>query len=344
MLYEDMRNEMIDPTGQITDVIVVGAGPAGLACALEAKARGLGHLVIDKGTLVNAIVGFPVAMTFFSTPELLELGGMPFTSPNVRPNRIETVEYYHGVARNAGLHLELHNRVNAVTRDAGVFTVSTDRGEYRARHVVLATGYFDHVNPLGVPGEELPHVSHYYHEPYGHFGQDVLVIGGRNSAVETALDLYRHGARVTMIHRGDAFHRGLKYWVRPDIENRLARGEITMHWNTEVSAITERSAMLRSNVTGESFEIPVQAVYALTGYRPDTTLLAACGVRFHPETLIPEFDPATFETNVPDLYIAGSVACGAKTWEIFIENGRQHAAAVVAEIARRAAGNAQPTA
>lgn len=317
------------------DIAIIGAGPTGLACALHARAHGLSHIVIDKGTLVNTIVGYPTTMTFFSTPEKLELGAMPFTSPNVRPTRIEAIEYYRGVARKGEVNLSLHDMVRDIHPEAGGFVVHAAKGSYRARYVVLATGYFDHVNRLGVSGEELLKVRHYYREPFEHYDQDVLVIGGRNSAVEAALDLYRHGARVTMIHRGDRFGSGVKYWVRPDIENRVASGEIAMHWNTEVEEITPASVRLRSNLDGARVELPNDAVYAMIGYRPDVTLLAACGVSYDPETLIPVHDPATFETDVPNFFIAGSVACGCKTWEIFIENGREHARHIIAEIAGR---------
>ncbi len=318
------------------DMLVVGAGPTGLACALEAQRLGLRHIVLDKGTLVNTIVGYPTTMTFFSTPERLELGRMPFTSPNVRPTRVEAIEYYRGVARKGELNLSLHNMVyGAERREKGGFTVRAERGEYHTRHLVVATGYFDTTNRLNVPGEDLPKVCHYYKEAFGHYDQDVLVIGGRNSAVEAALDLYRHGARVTMIHRGERFGDGLKYWVRPDIENRIASGEITMLWRTEVEDISPRSVLLRNNADATRHEIPNDIIYALIGYRPDVRLLDACGVAFDAETLIPQHDPATFETNVPDLFIAGSVACGCKTWEIFIENGREHAGIIVQEIAGR---------
>lgn len=319
------------------DVLIVGAGPAGLACALDAKARGLSHIVVDRATLVNTIVGFPTSMIFFSTPDLLEIGGMPFTSVNVRPTRAEAVEYYRGAASRGGVNLLLHTEVHGLrgVDVDGIFTVETARGLLAARHVVLATGYFDTVNPLNVPGEELPKVRHYYREAYEHYDQDVLVIGGRNSAVETALDLWRHGVRVTMVHRGEGFGRSVKYWVRPDIENRVAKGEIAARFNSEVVRITPDAATVRDNTTGEETTLPNDAVYAMIGHRPDVRLLEAFGVAYDPETLIPTYDRETFATNVPGIFIAGSIACGAKTWEIFIENGRQHARAVIAEIAAR---------
>jgi thioredoxin reductase (NADPH) len=318
------------------DLVIIGAGPSGLACALAAEKAGLRYIVVEKGTLVNTIVGYPTSMTFFSTPDLLELGEMPFTSPNFRPSRIEAIEYYRGVARKGALHLSLRNAVHSVEpEEGGGFLVRSDAADYHATYVVLATGYFDNTNRLGIPGEELPKVHHYYREPFEYYLQDVLVIGGRNSAVETALDLYRHGARVTMIHRGSDFVRGVKYWVRPDIENRINKGEIAMFWDTEVGEILERSVMLQNNKTGERSEIANDAVFAMIGYRPDEKLFVACGIHFDPETLVPHYNPETFETNVPDLFIAGSVACGCRTWEIFIENGRAHASIVVQEIVDR---------
>jgi thioredoxin reductase (NADPH) len=318
------------------DLVIIGGGPSGLACALEAKRRGLDYIVLEKGTVVNTIVGYPTFMTFFSTPDLLELGDMPFTSPNFRPTRVEAIEYYRGVVRKGGLNISLQDLVQHVQPfPGGEFMVRAQKGDCYARYIVLATGYFDNTNKLGVLGETLAKVHHYYQEPFAHYGQDVAVIGGRNSAVETALDLYRHGARVTLIHRGGEFGRGVKYWVRPDIDNRIKKGEIRVMWNTEVESIHLGGIIVRNNLTDEREEFANDAVFAMIGYRPDVGLLDVCGIRYDPETLIPEFDPATFETNIPNFFIAGSVACGCKTWEIFIENGRAHATVVIDEIARR---------
>lgn len=292
-------------------------------------------MIFDKGTIVNTIVGYPTYTTFFSTPERLSLEDLPFTTPNFRPTRAEAIAYYRGVAESAGLNLQLHTSVERVIREDGFFRVVTSKGDVLARFVVLATGYFDNTNMLGVPGEELPHVHHYYKEPFAYYGSDVLVIGGRNSAVEAALDLYRNGARVTMLHRGDAFSKSVKYWIRPDIDNRIASGEIRMLWNTEVARIEEGKGLVRNNRTGEETEVPADAVFALIGYRPDEAMLERCGIAYDPETLVPQYDPDTFQTNVPGLFLAGSVACGCKTWEIFIENGREHARTVITEIADR---------
>jgi thioredoxin reductase (NADPH) len=333
-----IENQKSEIENRTADIAIIGAGPTGLACALGAKERGLDHVVIDKGTIVSTIVGYPINMTFFSTPDKLELGSMPFTSPNFRPSRLEAIEYYRGVVRKGGLNLSLHNRVGSVERLDGEFVVHTERGDLRARNVVLATGYFENTNRLGIEGEDLPKVRHYYREPFEHYDQEVLVIGGRNSAVETALDLFRHGVRVTMIHRGDALGRGVKSWIRPDIENRIANNDIAMHWRTVAAEIRPESVLLERLDDGSCLEIPNDAIYAMIGHRPDVALMEACGIEYDPETLIPVFNPETFESNVPGLFIAGSVACGCKTWEIFIENGRAHAGVVIGEIARRMEG------
>ena len=291
--------------------------------------------MIDRGTVVNTIVGYPTGMTFFSTRERLSLGGIPFSTPEIRPTREEAISYYRGVAEAEGIHLLLQTEVRGVEEKGGHFLLSTSKGEITARYVIIATGYFDQTNKLGVPGEDLPHVHHYYKEPYQHYNQDVLVIGGRNSAVETALDLYRSGARVTLVHRGEEFSKSVKYWIRPDIENRIAAGEIRIFWNTEVESIAEGEVFLRNNRTEEVTRVPADAIYAMIGYRPEERLLQACGVEYDPETLIPDYNPETFETNRKNLFLAGSVACGCKTWEIFIENGREHARKVVEEITSR---------
>ncbi len=291
-------------------------------------------MIIEKGTVVNTITGYPTSMTFFSTRERLSLGGVPFSSPNIRPSREEAIAYYQGVAEAEEVNLMLRTRVTGLAETDKGFIVKTSRGDVAGTYVILATGYFDRTNRLGVPGEDLPHVHHYYKEPYRHYGENVLVIGGRNSAVETALDLFRSGAQVTMIHRGEEFGRGVKYWVRPDIENRIASGEIGMFWNTEVEEIREGEVTLRDNRSGERRVLPAGAIYAMIGYRPDEDLFRAFGIDYDPETLVPVYDPETFRANRPRLFLAGSVACGCKTWEIFIENGREHARTVIGEILR----------
>lgn len=320
----------------LLDIIIVGAGPTGLACAVEAARRGLRHVVLEKGAVANTIIGYPTRMTFFSTVDKLSIGGIPFTSPDARPSRDEAIAYYQGVAASEKLDIRLGQRVESVERsDNDLFTVRTDREELTARTVVLATGYFDNTNRLDIPGEDLPHVHHYYKEPYSFFGRRVVVIGGRNSAVETALDLWRHNAAVTMIHRGAELGKSVKYWIRPDIENRITDGEIAVRWRTEAVAIGDGWIDVRNIDDGIVERLDADAIIAQIGYRPDEELFRRCGIAYDPETLVPRYDPRTFETNVDGLFLAGSIACGCKTWEIFIENGREHAVTVVNEIAAR---------
>ncbi len=315
------------------DLIIVGAGPSGLACAIAARDAGLTSTVVEQGGIADAIRRFPVNMTFFSTPELLEVGGIPFPTTSVRPSRQEVLEYYRRAAAASQLDLRLHTRVLSISPAAAGFQVETGRGAMAARNVVVATGYFDHTNRLVVPGEDLPHVSHYYDEPFAYAGCRVAVIGGRNSAVEVALDLFRHDADVTLIHRRPELGQSVKYWVRPDIENRIAAGAIQAYFGHRVIEIRESDLDI-VDAGGRTTTVPADFVFAMIGYRPDEALLRGAGVELD-DDLIPAFDPVTFETNVPGLYIAGSVACGCRTWDIFIENGREHGKAVVAAVRSR---------
>src|SRR5262245_42562867 len=260
------------------DVVIVGAGPVGLACAIEAHCRGLTARVVDKGALVNSIVGYPTNMEFFSTPELIEIGGYPFPVQQYKPTREDALEYYRGVAAREAIELSLYDRVERIDGSAGDFSVRSSRGEHRARFIVLATGFFDLPNRLGVPGEDLPKVAHYYKEPFAYVGQTVAVVGARNSAAKAALDCYRHGARVTLIVRGAAISEKVKYWIRPDLENRIKEGSITAFFNTTVREIREESLLL---TTGDGpREIANDWVLAMTGYHPDFDLLHRVGVTF----------------------------------------------------------------
>ncbi len=317
---------------QRVDLIIVGAGPSGLACAIEAQRAGMSHLVIEKGGITDAIRRFPVNMTFFSTPDRLEIGDIPFTCTSVRPNRIETLEYYRRVVETFDLNVSIHTTVDSIEKqDDGSFLLSTSRGQHRAANVVVATGYFDNVNKLGIPGEERPEFSHYYDEPYAYAHSDVVVIGGRNSAVEIALDLYRHGARVTMVHRKAELGQSVKSWIMPDILNRIEEGSIRTRFNSDIIAFRPGQATICHNPDQSTQTIPADFVFAMTGYRPDEQLLRGAGVELNGE-LIPNYDEVTFETNIPGLYIAGSVACGCETWNIFIENGREHAKPIINHI------------
>lgn len=316
------------------DVVIIGAGPTGLACGIEAAKAGLSYVIVEKGGITDAIRRFPVDMTFFSTPELLELDGIPFPSIHVRPSRSEVLQYYRRVVEHRALHCVLHTRVAGVQRGDEGFTIALHTGaSYKARCVVLATGYFDNTNMLGVAGEELPHVHHYYDEPFAYAHTRVAVIGGRNSAVEVALDLYRHGAEVTLIHRRETLGNSVKYWVRPDIENRIRNGNIRALFSTEVTEIEPGTMRVYNTVEQTHTTLDADFVFAMIGHRPDEQLLRAAGVELHPRTLVPTHNADNFETNVPGLYIAGSVACGCETWNIFIENGREHAAPIVRHIA-----------
>jgi thioredoxin reductase (NADPH) len=322
------------------DVLVVGAGPVGLACALEAARQGLSHVVLEKGALLDTLVRFPSHTVFFSTPELLEIGGHPFVTSSGKPTRREGLFYYRKVAEREGLAIRLHEPVLSLTRADGLFRVTTSKGTRDARAVVVATGFFGTPNLLGVPGEDLPKVSHYYTEPFAHAGTEVLVVGGKNSAVEAALDLRRNGARVTMAVRGPAFGASVKYWLRPDIENRVKEGSIRALFGTRIAAIEEDFVVLES--AGRRDVIPNGFVFALTGYRPDFPLLRALGIAITDDLQVVH-DPDSMETGVPDLYVAGVVAAGLETGRLFIENGRLHAVAIVRHIlARRGASPSAP--
>jgi thioredoxin reductase (NADPH) len=316
----------------IYDVICIGAGPTGLACAIEAKRAGLRPLLIDKGCLCNSIYHYPVNMVFFTTPELLEIGDLPLVSPNEKPTRAEALKYYRKAAEHYDLELRLFERVVRVEGSDGGFAVVTQterEGErtYRGKKTVVATGYYDLPNKLNIPGEDLPNVSHYYTEPHSFWNENVVVIGGKNSAAEAALDLFRNGAKVTLVHRDAELGRTIKYWVRPDIENRIKAAEIRALFETTVREITPGSVIVE-NGSGEQ-KLPARQVFALTGYHPDFTFIESLGVRLDPETRKPEMNPTTHESNVPGIYVAGVVIGGRHTGEIFIENGRFHGKQIV---------------
>lgn len=322
------------------DLIIIGAGPAGLAAAIAAKRSGLDYLVLEKGLLVNSLVHYPTNMVFFTTPELLEIGGLPFTSPYEKPTRQEALTYYRRVVETFGIEVSFDETVQAI-RGGGAgapFEVeSRDRRgalrAFRARTVVAAIGAYDRPNRLGVPGEDLPHVSHYYTEAHAGFRRDVVVVGAKNSAAEAALELFRAGARVTLVHRGPALGASIKYWVKPDIENRITEGSIAARFDTRVEEIHPSSVVVSSG--GRREELPAALVLLLTGYRPDLDLLARAGVVIGGEAVAPRHDPETFETNVPGLYLAGAVVAGAESGRIFIENGRLHGERVVEAIRKR---------
>jgi thioredoxin reductase (NADPH) len=317
----------------VLDVLVIGAGPVGLACAIEARRHGLSARIVEKGALVNSIVGYPVNMEFFSTPELIEIGGYPFPVQAYKPTREQAIEYYRGVAERERLDLSLYERVLRVDGTSGEFTVVTDKGAHAVRKVIVVTGFFDRPNLLGVPGEQLPKVTHYYREPYPYVKQKVAVIGARNSAAKAALDCYRHGAEVTLIVRSPAISDSVKYWIRPDLENRIKEGSIRALFSTTVEEIRPSSVVVRAmGITRQ--EIENDWVLAMTGYQPDFEFLAALGITFADDAFrTPEFDETTFETKRRGLYVAGTVCGGLKTNRWFIENGRFHAQQIARHIA-----------
>ncbi len=309
------------------DLVIIGAGATGLACGIEAKRRNLKFCIYDKGTVVNSIYRFPVNMQFFTTADLLEIGGLPLTSPSQKPRRDEVLKYYRRVAQHYDLPVRDYEKVSSVTGSDGDFQISsTDRFEenhiVNSCKVIVATGYYDNPNMMSIPGEELDKVQHYYSEAHPFFGKRVAVIGGKNSSVETALDLYRNHVDVTLVYRGPALGRHIKYWILPDIQNRIRKGEIRAFLSTEVIEIRPREIVLE---TSEGITtLPNDFVLAMTGYHPEVSFLKSMGIEFETETLIPKHDPETLETNVKGLYVAGAIVAGRMTNRIFIENGRFH--------------------
>lgn len=310
------------------DVLVIGAGPTGLACAIDAQRAGFSVVIVDKGCLCNSLFHYPANMTFFTTPELLEIGNMPFSSPNQKPTRNEALEYYRKVSDHYQLNVKQYHTVDSVTGADGDFTVHTiDRFgrkiDLRARKLIVSTGYYDLPNHLGIPGEDLSKVEHYYDEAHPYAGMKVLVIGGKNSAAIAALDLWRHGAHVTLVHRGETLHRHIKYWIKPDIENRIKNGEVTAYFSSTVESIHEDYV---SVLTQQGrVQLDNDFVFALTGYHPDFCFIEKLGVQLDEDNdRCPVCDPTTHESNVPGIYLAGVIVAGERTNEIFIENGRFH--------------------
>jgi thioredoxin reductase (NADPH) len=298
------------------DLICIGAGPTGLACAIEAVRAGLTALVIDKSAICNSIYHYPVNMVFFTTPELLEIGDLPLVCAAEKPTRMEALKYYRKAAEHFTLELRLYEQVTKLEGSDGNFVVVTtaENGSTAAYHgakITVATGYYDLPNELAIPGENLPHVSHYYTEPHAFWHQDVVVVGGKNSAAEAALDLWRNGARVTMVHRDAELGSTIKYWVRPDIENRVKAVQIPMHFNSTVKEITPEAVVIES-AKGKK-RLPAKQVFLLTGYHPDFEFIESLGVKLDPVTKKPDMDPETHESNVPGVYLAGVVIGAAFT-------------------------------
>ena len=326
----------MDP--DLRDVIIIGAGPTGLACAIEAEKKHLYCVVIEKGCIVNSIQNFPVQMTFFTTPELLEIGGLPFVSSYEKPTRLEALKYYRRTADTYHLKLRLYETVLEVEGADGDFRVKTVTRvgaacDYRSRKIILATGYYDIPNLLNIPEEDLQKVTHYYTEAHPYYGMDVAVIGGKNSAAIAALDLYRHGARVTLIHRGAELSSSIKYWIKPDIENRIKSQEITAFFQTSVVEIAQEEILLR-NSAGKTWALTNDFVFAMTGYRPDLEFVKALGIHLNPADQR-HSHKNTFESDVPGIYLAGVVVAGMHPNEVFIENGRFHGEVIIRDISQR---------
>ncbi|MDG1570837.1 YpdA family putative bacillithiol disulfide reductase [Robiginitalea sp. M366] len=321
------------------DVLIIGGGPIGIACGLEAKKQGLSYLILEKGPIVNSLFNYPVNMQFFSSSERLEIDEVPFISKEAKPKRNEALEYYRRIVTSNRLRIHLFEKVMDIRRAANGFRVTSDKAAYGADRVVIATGFYDLPNPLGVPGEDLPKVSHYYKDPHFYASQDLAVVGASNSAVDAALECWRKGARVTMVVRGPEIGRRVKYWVRPDILNRIEEGSITAYFNSTVTEIRPDALVIQTPEGAKT--LPNDFVLALTGYQPNFEFLEQAGIHLSADgKRLPEYNPETMETNVPGLYLAGVICGGMETHKWFIENSREHAQLIMDHITagRTAAG------
>lgn len=313
------------------DVIIIGAGPIGMACAIEAQRHKLNYLVIEKGALVNSLYNYPLYMTFFSTSERLEIGEVPFTSISFKPGRQDALEYYRRIHQHFDLNIHLYEEVLSVQFNDELKLVKTNQSEYYTKKIIIATGFYDLPVQLNIPGEDLPKVSHYYKEAHPFVGQKIVVVGANNSAVDAALECWRKGAEVTMVVRKGEIHERVKYWVKPDIENRIAEGSIKAHFYSNLTEIKQKSVCI-STPEG-AIEIENDFVLALTGYRPNFEFLQSCGIELSDDGLfVPKYNPASMETNVPGIYLAGVVCGGMETHKWFIENSRVHAKVIVGDI------------
>ncbi len=321
-------------TEQSFDIIIIGGGPIGLACALEAKKAGLGYLILEKGALVNSLFNYPVNMTFFSTSERLEIGGIPFVSNNPKPTRSEALEYYRRVAVSNKINIHLFEKVDTVKKENEHFRITTTKSEYTATNIIIATGFYDIPYLLNIPGEDLSKVTHYYKDPHFYAFQKVLVIGAMNSAVDAALETWRKGAEVTMVIRQPEIGERVKYWVKPDIENRIKEGSIKAYFNSTVMAIRETEVDVQ---TPEGLiTIPNDWVIAMTGYQPDLSFLQKLGIELSDdEVRKPVIDDSTHETNIPGIFLAGVICGGMNTHRLFIENSREHAENIIQTIRER---------
>ena len=318
----------------IFDIIIIGGGPIGLACALEAKQKGLSYIVIEKGALVNSLYNYPVNMTFFSTSEKLEIGGVPFVSNSIKPTRNESLEYYRRVAIAATLNIHLFEEVSSIVKNDTGYSINTNKANYTSEAIIIATGFYDLPYLLNVPGEDLPNVTHYYKDPHFYAFQKVLVVGASNSAVDAALETYRKGAQVTMVIRDKEVGERVKYWVRPDIVNRINEGSIKAFFNSTIAAIREKEVDI--NTPEGIVTIENDWVIAMTGYQPNLTFLQKIGIDLSPDEIQkPFYNADTHETNIPNIYLAGVICGGMNTHSLFIENSREHAIKIIGDIVKK---------
>lgn len=316
---------------EILDILIIGGGPIGLNCALEAQKNNLKYLIIEKGTIVNSLYNYPLYMRFFSTAEKLQIDGIPFISTAPKPGRQEALEYYQGIARQRNININLYEKVEKVSKENEIFKIQTSKGKYFAKNVIISTGFYDIPNLMNIPGENLSKVKHYYTEPYPYAKQKIVVVGSSNSSVDAALETYRKGAEVTMIVRHSEISKNVKYWVKPDIDNRIEEGSIKAYFNSEIIEIKENSVIFKDE-NGKINEIENDFVLAMTGYLPDFDFLKNSGIDLQGECLNPFYHPETMETNVKNLYLAGVVCGGKDTHLWFIENSRIHAEMIVNNI------------
>lgn len=320
---------------ELYDVIIIGAGPCGLACGIEAQKNNLDYIIVDKGNITESIRRYPVNMLFFSTSENIEIGNVPFVSMGTRPTRSEALKYYRKVVNHFDLNMKLFTRVDNVKKEGRVFILKTQNETLKAKKVIISTGYYDVPRYLEIPGETMPHVSHYYDEAFRYSKMKAVVVGGANSAIETTLDLYRNDVDVTIVHLLDTLDKRAKYWIVPDLENRIKKNEVKAHFKHKVVEIYEKSIVIENLDDGSRNRIDADFVFLMTGYRPDAHFLRKVGITLEGENLIPKINPKSYESNVKGIYLGGSIIGGEETAKVFIENGRLHGQPIIRDILKK---------